>query len=165
MELDQHGKPIILYLPTIFTLSPAFQGDTAVLQCPPGSTGFAKWHCQPSGNSNLPRARTRAEWEPRGPTLAECRSLWLGELDSKLRGGLISVGNVSRILSEKTSEDAEAGVLYGGDLVLGARMLKHMAERMHYDLQVNSIFFCFQRILISHEYWLITLDIAVVFAR
>jgi latrophilin 1 len=106
----------------------------AVVQCPSGSTGFAKWPCDSTGTTQLDR---RAEWNIKGPSLAECRSLWLGELDSKLRGGLVSVGNVSNILAEKTSTQhtESSNILYGGDLVLGARMLKHMAERMHYDLQ------------------------------
>ena len=90
-----------------------------------------------------------------GPTLAECRSLWLGELDTKLRGGLDSVSNVSKLFAEKTAKIARQNnqnrltsgtltsepemtqqqpfnIIFGGDLVLGARMLKHMAERMHY---------------------------------
>ena len=47
------------------------------------------------------------------------------------------MANVSHILAKKTSalQAGETVVLFGGDLVLGARMLKHMAERMHYDLQ------------------------------
>ena len=92
-------------------------------------------------------------WSTKGPTLAECRSLWLGELDTKLRGGLDSVSNVSKIFAEKTAQindknhatsgtsasqpetEEPVNIIFGGDLVLGARMLKHMAERMHYDLQ------------------------------
>ena len=101
-----------------------FQGDTAVLQCPHGSTGFAKWHCE----MGPPQPR----WSDSGPTFSECRSLWLADLDSRLREG-ISTQNVSAVLAERT----EAQVLFGGDLPLAARMLKHMSERMHYDIQVS----------------------------
>ena len=50
------------------------------------------------------------------------------------------MANVSHILAKKTSAiQVGETVLFGGDLVLGARMLKHMAERMHYDLQRTGI--------------------------
>ena len=74
--------------------------------------------------------------------MAECRSLWLSDLDSKLRGGLVSVSNISKILAEKTAQlntnnqaEFKKNLIFGGDLVIGARMLKQMAERMHYVLQ------------------------------
>ena len=102
-------------------------GETAVVQCPQGSTGFAKRACETPDQSY----DQRVHWSPKGPTLAECRSLWLGELDSKLRSGSLTVTNVSSEMAQNTHNSH----IYGGDLVLGARMLKHMAERMHYDLQ------------------------------
>ena len=33
---------------------------------------------------------------------------------------------------EMTQQQQPFNIIFGGDLVLGARMLKHMAERMHY---------------------------------
>ena len=96
-----------------------FQGDTAVVQCPSGATGFAKWKCENPDDKKQFESNTA--WSPKGPSLAECRSLWLGELDSKLRGSLISVANVSHILADKTSNVQAETVLFGGDLVLGAR--------------------------------------------
>ena len=112
-----------------------------MVQCPSGSTGFAKWACDHANIADRPTFDNQVSWSTKGPTLAECRSLWLADLDSKLRGGLVSVSNVSKILAEKTGKintnDAHDpnDIVFGGDLVLGARMLKHMAERMHYDLQ------------------------------
>ena len=119
-----------------------FQGDVAVVQCPLGSNGFAKWSCN-HPDANRPY-ESQVSWSTKGPTLAECRSTWIGDLDSKLRSGLVSVGNVSKILAEKTAQisndhenqaDSNNNVLFGGDLILGARMLKQMAERMHYVIQ------------------------------
>ena len=101
-------------------------GETAVVQCPQGSSGFAKRSCEAPDDQDQ-----RVHWTPKGPSLAECRSLWLGDLDSKLRSGSLSVTNVSSVMSQNSHKSH----IYGGDLVLGARMLKHMAERMHYDLQ------------------------------
>lgn len=95
-------------------------GDTAVLQCPNDSTGFAKWRC----NSNP------IEWATISPTLAECQSKWLNNLDSRLRDGE-AISTVSGDLAQLSGLQA----MYGGDLQLSTRMLKHMAERMHYDIQ------------------------------
>lgn len=119
----------------------------AVVQCPSGSNGFAKWSCNhPDANRAF---ESQVSWSTKGPTLAECRSLWLGDLDAKLRSGLVSVTNVSKILAEKSAqfnkvvapdlhnnaENDDSPLIFGGDLVLAARMLKQMAERMHYVLQ------------------------------
>ena len=43
---------------------------------------------------------------------------------------------MSSILAEKT----DSQILFGGDIPLAARMLKHMSERMHYDIQVKQSF-------------------------
>ena len=47
------------------------------MQCPYGSTGFAKWSCE--------HGRPQAAWAPGSPSLQECVSIWLSDLDSKLR--------------------------------------------------------------------------------
>ena len=101
-------------------------GETAVLECPPGSVGFAKWRCgrEPS-----------ADWSPLSPSLAECRSKWLNNLEARLRDGE-AVGTVSGDLAQLSGLQP----LYGGDLRLAGKMMKHMAERMNYDIQVNKHF-------------------------
>ena len=99
-------------------------GDTEVLQCPSDSTGFAKWRC------GLKSESTRVEWATHSPTLAECQSKWLNNLDSRLRDGE-AISSVSGELAQLSGLQA----MYGGDLQLSSRMLKHMAERMHYDIQ------------------------------
>ena len=96
-------------------------GDTSVLQCPSGSSGFAKWRC---GLDSV--------WSTQAPTFAECRSLWLGDLDARLRDG-VAIGNISNSLAYYSGLET----MYGGDIALAARMLKHMAERMHYEIQVT----------------------------
>jgi hypothetical protein len=64
--------PIYLFVFILYMTLFCFQGDTAVLQCPSGSTGFAKWHCG-----------QHSRWATQAPTFAECRSLWLGDLDAR----------------------------------------------------------------------------------
>ncbi|TRY70742.1 hypothetical protein TCAL_12812 [Tigriopus californicus] len=94
-------------------------GDTAVLQCPTGSIGFAKWHCDIESN-----------WASQAPSFNECRSLWLSDLDARLREG-VAMANVSHSLAYYSGLQP----LFAGDLALFAQMLKHMAERMHYEIQ------------------------------
>lgn len=73
-----------------------------------------------------------SEWATQAPSFAECRSLWLGDLESRLRDG-VGIANVSHSLAHYSDQQA----VYGGDIVLATRMLKHMAERMHYEIQVT----------------------------
>lgn len=94
-------------------------GDTAVLQCPTGSIGFAEWHCGIESN-----------WASQAPSFNECRSLWLSDLDARLREG-VAMANVSHSLAYYSGLQP----LFAGDLALFAQMLKHMAERMHYEIQ------------------------------
>ena len=100
-------------------------GETAVLECPPGSVGFAKWRCG---------REPAADWSPLSPSLAECRSKWLNNLEARLREGE-AVGTVSGDLAQLSGLQP----LYGGDLRLAGKMMKHMAERMNYDIQVKNI--------------------------
>lgn len=96
-------------------------GDTAVLQCPHDSSGFAKWQC---------RGGQSVGWASLSPSLAECQSRWLNNLDTRLREGE-DIAGISSDLAEMSGQQS----LYGGDLQLSTRMLKHMAERMHFDIQ------------------------------
>ena len=95
-------------------------GDTAVLECPGGSIGFAKWKC----------GRSPIEWDSLSPSLAECESKWLNNLDARLRDGE-SISTVSGDLAQLSGLQP----MYGGDLRLASKMLKHLAERMNYDIQ------------------------------
>ena len=100
-------------------------GDTAVLQCPRDSTGFAKWRCEREGET--------VGWATLSPSLAECQSRWLNTLDTRLREGE-DITKISTDLGQMSGLQP----LYGGDLQLSSRMLKHMAERMHFDIQAVS---------------------------
>jgi len=104
-------------------------GDTAVLQCPNDSTGFAKWRCGPLLTS-VDYDDTSVTWASISPSLAECQSKWLNNLDSRLRDGEAIIR-----ISDDLAQLSGLQAMYGGDLQLSTRMLKHMAERMHYDIQ------------------------------
>ena len=114
-----------------------------MLQCPSGSTGFAKWTCQ----YGRPQAKWSKVWiygseneKIEGPNLSECISIWMSDLDAGLRSGKVSVINASQTLADMTLDRMSGGsFLYGGDILLATRMLKHMSERMHYEIQVRKI--------------------------
>jgi len=93
--------------------------STAVLQCPAGSSGFAKWRCD-----------SDSRWAAGSPSLSGCRSLWLGDLDARLREG-VPVANISRSLAYHSG----LRPVYAGDVATAARMVKHLAERMSYEMQ------------------------------
>ena len=62
------------------------------------------------------------------------QSKWLKNLDARLREGE-SISTVSGDLAQLSGLQP----LLGGDLRLATKMLKHMAERMNYDIQVGMI--------------------------
>ncbi len=68
------------------------------------------------------------------------------DLEARLREG-VPVTNVSRSLAYYSGLSTAAG-LYGGDVAATARMLKHVAERMHYQIQVSF----FKKSLVT-AYW------------
>ena len=119
------------------------QGDQAVLKCPSGSTGFAKWTCQygePQAQWSKSRMHTSARDDIDGPNLSECLSTWISDLDAGLRSGEISVINASQTLADMTSHHKrQKGFdMFGGDILLATRMLKDMSQRMQYEILVST---------------------------
>ncbi|XP_066246898.1 latrophilin Cirl-like isoform X1 [Euwallacea similis] len=97
---------------------------TAVQPCPPGTTGFAKWHCS-EGISN------DHEWTPLNPDLSECRSVWLTSLEQRLLLGKDLLMSIIRDLSTVTGST----VLYGGDMAITTKIIQKMTEKMSQDIQ------------------------------
>ena len=87
-------------------------GETAVLPCPGGASGWARRACLPGG------------WAPRAD-LGGCLSVWLSTLTSRANGSdsVLAVGND---LSAVTAVRA----LYGGDVTAAARLLSFLVKRM-----------------------------------
>jgi len=101
------------------------QGEDAIQVCPQGSTGFARWTCGPDG-----------VWSSPTPNLGECQSQWLSRLESKLTlgGGSSVVVEIAGELSAST----EMKSLYGGDLIIAAKILQSIAHRLRQELYVIS---------------------------
>uniref|UniRef100_A0A6B2EAR4 Putative latrophilin-like receptor n=1 Tax=Phlebotomus kandelakii TaxID=1109342 RepID=A0A6B2EAR4_9DIPT len=98
-------------------------GDVNVQSCPGGATGIAKWRCiQRDGD---------AMWTPETPDLAQCRSLWLNNLEIRVNmrdSSIISIANdLSQVTSSKT--------LYGGDMLVTTKIIQTMSDKMAYDIE------------------------------
>lgn len=100
-------------------------GEDAIQVCPQGSTGFARWTC---GSDGI--------WTSASPNLGECQSQWLSRLETKLTlgGGSSVVVEIAGELSAST----EMKSLYGGDLIIAAKILQSIAHRLRQELYVIS---------------------------
>ncbi|XP_055714578.1 latrophilin Cirl isoform X2 [Phlebotomus papatasi] len=103
-------------------------GDVNVQSCPGGATGIAKWRCllRDTTDSHL-----SAQWQPSSPDLAQCRSLWLNNLEIRVNmrdSSIISIANdLSQVTSSKT--------LYGGDMLVTTKIIQTMSDKMAYDIE------------------------------
>ncbi|XP_065206272.1 latrophilin Cirl-like [Planococcus citri] len=97
-------------------------GDVSVLPCPNGAAGFAKWRCHKI-NAN------EAKRTPDTPDLSECRSVWLSSLENRISEG-DSLPKVAGDLSQVT----ESKTLFGGDMILTAKIIRDMAQKMSKDV-------------------------------
>ncbi|GAB6032764.1 hypothetical protein CHUAL_011631 [Chamberlinius hualienensis] len=97
------------------------QGETAIINCPTGTTGFAKWRC--SANA--------AKWSSDNPDLSDCKSVWLTDLANRIDQG-DTVVNVAKELGQVT----RSKLLYGGDVVETTAILKKMAHKMSEFIKV-----------------------------
>lgn len=98
-------------------------GDMAVQSCPGGANGLAKWRCVVHGDT--------ASWHLDSPDLSECRSVWLTTLENRVTDGEMILG-ISRELSQVTNNSRG---LYGGDMMITAKIIKNMAEKMALDIR------------------------------
>lgn len=55
------------------------KGQVSTQKCPGGATGIVKWQCNFNPDIGL------AEWFPIRPDFSECRSLWLDNLEERLK--------------------------------------------------------------------------------
>ncbi len=94
-------------------------GREAIQPCPPGSSGFATWMCNPDGH-----------WSSQYPNLGECQSHWLRRLESEYE--MQTVGDTSSRLAEFTDN----AILYGGDLHSIVRLLKRLPERLAQEMPI-----------------------------
>ncbi|XP_028025566.1 latrophilin Cirl isoform X2 [Bombyx mandarina] len=82
------------------------------------------------GSEVLLKADLVPEWHGASPDLSECRSVWLNNLEARVREGesLLSISNdLAQVTSSKT--------LYGGDMMTTTSIMKKLAQRMSQNIQ------------------------------
>ncbi len=89
-------------------------GKEAVLPCPLGTQGEARWFCSEEG-----------EWTTAHPDLSGCRSLWLAKIHEQLRTPSLAASH----LAKETAHYAASNRLYGGDLPALLSALGALAEK------------------------------------
>uniref|UniRef100_T1JBP7 Uncharacterized protein n=1 Tax=Strigamia maritima TaxID=126957 RepID=T1JBP7_STRMM len=98
------------------------RGEEAVVPCPIGVTGTARWKCDYDS----------VQWVPRNPDLSGCQLTWISDLAADVDSDKFAV-NIASELATVTKNQA----LYGGDTILATAMLKKMADKM--EEKLNSL--------------------------
>ncbi|XP_060516330.1 latrophilin Cirl isoform X2 [Cylas formicarius] len=98
--------------------------ETVIKPCPPGATGFAKWHC-----ADVPGSQP--QWSPQYPDLSECRSVWLTSLEQRILTGKDQLVSITSDLAQVTTSKT----LYGGDMAITTKIIQKMTEKMSQDIQ------------------------------
>ncbi|XP_059091088.1 latrophilin Cirl-like isoform X2 [Tigriopus californicus] len=96
-------------------------GEVAIVPCPRGSTGLARWPCQSGG-----------QWVGVVPDLSDCKSNAMTNLESRVREE--DPENVIVSALAKLTRTS----LYGGDLETASVIMRTMANRLQYLLQSQS---------------------------
>lgn len=97
-------------------------GEVSVLPCPNGAAGIARWRCQTI-------SPTLAIRFPETPDLSECRSVWLSSLENRITQG-DSLPKIASDLCQVT----ESKILFGGDMLLTAKIIRDMSQKMSKDI-------------------------------
>ncbi|XP_065166417.1 latrophilin Cirl isoform X6 [Atheta coriaria] len=100
--------------------------EIRIQPCPGGTTGFAKWRCTKVPGSD-------PQWTPSTPDLSECRSVWLTSLEQRVNLGKDPLISITSDLAQVTS--SKTLTLYGGDMMITAKIIQKMAQKMAMDIQ------------------------------
>ena len=100
-------------------------GTVAIMPCPPGTAGLARWSC---GGVESDRSGP-AQWGTPSPDLGQCQSNWMRKIHEDLKK-TESVVNIANDLVQYI----EANPLYGGDVKLCVIAMGIIAEKMHFQL-------------------------------
>ena len=93
----------------------ASANSVAVMPCPQGTEGVARWACDQVGN-----------YCPAHPDLSECRSSWLRKLGNELSGGSKPLVRVVKELVE----NVRIHPIFGGDLPAFTSLVRRINERV-----------------------------------
>ncbi|XP_063096460.1 adhesion G protein-coupled receptor L3 isoform X39 [Cavia porcellus] len=97
------------------------QGQVAKQPCPAGTIGVSTYLClAPDGN-----------WDPQGPDLSNCSSLWVNHITQKLKSGE-TAANIARELAEQTRNHLNAG-----DITYSVRAMDQLVGLL--DVQLRNL--------------------------
>jgi len=97
-------------------------GTEAILGCPQGTSGLARWSCVGDGRS--------ARWGTPSPDLSDCQSVWMEKIILELKKSELII-NLANDLMQYVSVNA----LYGGDIKSSIDAMTIIAEKMQYQLR------------------------------
>ena len=97
-------------------------GTEAILGCPQGTSGLARWSCVGEGGT--------AHWATPSPDLSDCQSVWMEKIILELRKSELII-NLANDLMQYVSVNA----LYGGDIKSSIDAMTIIAEKMQYQLK------------------------------
>uniref|UniRef100_A0A8D2IUZ3 Adhesion G protein-coupled receptor L3 n=1 Tax=Varanus komodoensis TaxID=61221 RepID=A0A8D2IUZ3_VARKO len=97
------------------------QGQVAKQPCPRGTVGVSTFLCLAPGGI----------WDPQGPDLSNCSSLWVNHITQKLKSGE-TAANVARELAEQTKNHLNAG-----DVTYSVRAMDQLVGLL--DVQLRNL--------------------------
>ena len=102
-------------------------GEVAIVPCPQGATGLARWSCLPNQKSPF-----FPNWSSGQPDLSDCKSNKMSTLESQVRE---EVDDEEEIVSRLVKLTHSSKNFYGGDLEAATSIMRTMANRIQYSLQ------------------------------
>lgn len=100
-------------------------GVEAILGCPQGTSGLARWRCVGAENG-----RNTPHWSTPSPDLSECQSVWMEKIIRELKKSELII-NLANDLMQYVSVNA----LYGGDIKSAIDAMTIIAEKMQHQLK------------------------------
>ena len=105
-------------------------GDVAIVPCPGGATGLARWTCLESGLWSSSSSSVLAH-----PDLSDCKSAAMTNLEARVREedpDDVVISSLAHLTSKMTSR------LFGGDLESAVAILRTLSNRLQYMFQTQS---------------------------
>jgi len=100
-------------------------GREAILACPQGTSGLARWSCVGAGHG-----KSTPHWSTPSPDLSQCTSVWMEKIIRDLKKSELIINLASDLM-----QYVSANALYGGDVKSAIDAMTIIAEKMQYQLR------------------------------
>lgn len=101
-------------------------GQVAMQPCPAGTEGLARWSCTMDGVGARNGHQASPTWTPHLPDMSNCSSLWVTHLLARIHSHRDSV----LTLAEELAKNAKGKILYSGDLIRTADIIRQLVVRL-----------------------------------